>query len=107
MRGSTIYIQTRANTSATWGTGVAHNELNVSNDNAAPTITNGASTIYFHAGSPRDIYVSHRNPNGTFQAPTPVAELDGATTRDAAPFVVQTDDYMIFERESDIFETTR
>jgi hypothetical protein len=107
MRGSTLYIHTRAATTAPWGAGVAHGELNVANDVAAPTITNGAQTIYVHDGAPRDLYVSHRNPNGTFQTPQPVSELNTATGREAAPFVLEGDDYMIFENGYDIYETTR
>jgi hypothetical protein len=73
----------------------------------APTITNGAQIVYFHAGTEREIYTSHRLPNGIFDVPTAVTELDATGLRDAAPFVLQTDDYMIFERDYDIFETTR
>jgi hypothetical protein len=108
IHSGTFYVFSRATTSAAWGTGTVHNELTTGVTSvAAPTITNGAQTIYFHAGSPRDIYVSHRNANGTFQTATAVAELNTTATRDAAPFVLQSDKYMIFERDYDIFETSR
>jgi hypothetical protein len=105
--GGTFYIHTRSSTTAPWGSEVVHNELLVSSTPTAPTITNGAQTVYLHAGSPRDIYISHRNANGTFQPPTLVTELNMTATRDAAPFVSQNDKYMIFERDYEIFETTR
>ncbi|HUS27439.1 MAG TPA: hypothetical protein VMZ53_02990 [Kofleriaceae bacterium] len=103
-----FYVHTRASTTAAWSAGVAHSELTTGLASAtAPTITNGAQTIYFHAGATRDVYTSHRNANGTFPTATPVAELNTTASRDAAPFVSQTDNYMIFERDYDIFETTR
>lgn len=101
-----FYLHTRASTTATWGTGTRIPELEITTDIASPTITNNAATIYFHANPSRDIYVAHRNPNGTFTTPVAVAELNTAA-RDACPFVLQADDYMIFERAGDIFETTR
>lgn len=107
VHGGTFYIHTRASTAAAWGAEVAHSEFSIpAGMETAPTITNGAQTVYFHAGATRDIYTTHRNGNGTFQAPTAVNELN-TTGRDAAPFVNQADDYMIFERNSDIFETSR
>jgi hypothetical protein len=36
-----------------------------------------------------------------------VTEINVLNVRDAAPFVIQTDDYMIFDRSGDIYETTR
>jgi hypothetical protein len=108
-RSGTFYLHTRASTSDAWGTGAVHNELLGTSlvSVTAPTITNGAQIVYFHAGTEREIYTSHRLPNGIFDVPTAVTELDATGLRDAAPFVLQTDDYMIFERDYDIFETTR
>ncbi|HTL38392.1 MAG TPA: hypothetical protein VL326_34920 [Kofleriaceae bacterium] len=106
--GTSLYLFTRTTTTSSWGTGVSHSELVTGlTSPAAPSITNGAALIYFHAMDPRDIYASRRLGNGNFKAATPVTELNDAALRDAAPFVLQTDDYMIFEREYDIFETTR
>lgn len=100
-----MYLHTRATTTATWGTGVELTALEIAVDIAAPSITNGAQTIYFHAGQPRDIYVSHKV-GGVYQTPTPVSELN-TTARESGPFVNQADNYMIFSRAGDIYETTR
>lgn len=102
-----IYIYTRANTTLPFSGATLHAELNVTSDIASPTITNGAAVIYLQAGSPRDIYRASRVGNGTFTTPVPVTELNVPNARDAAPFVLQGDDYMIFERAGDIYETTR
>jgi len=102
-----IYIHTRATTADMFGTGVLHTGLNVTTDIAAPTITNDADVIYLHASSPRDLYRATRQMNGTFTPPQPVAELNTVGGRDAAPFVLQADDYLIFERGAKFFETTR
>lgn len=101
-----FYLHTRASTVSPWSTGTRLPELEITNDIASPSITNDAATLYFHAGNPRDIYVTHRKPDGSFMPPAPVAELNTAA-RDACPFVLQANDYMIFERAGDIFETTR
>ena len=101
-----FYLHTRATILSPWGAGTRIPELEITNDIASPTITNDAATIYFHAGATRDIYVSHRNPGGSFATPMPVTELNTAA-RDACPFVLQNDDYMLFERAGDIFESTR
>jgi dipeptidyl aminopeptidase/acylaminoacyl peptidase len=107
--GSTarIYIYKRASTADTFGSPTLHTELSVTADIAAPTITNGGAIIYLHAEVPRDLYRATLKGNGTYTMPMPVTELNTAAVRDAAPFVSQTDDYMIFERASDIYETSR
>jgi hypothetical protein len=102
-----LYIYTRGSTAAAFGLGTLHSELEVTTDIAAPTITNGGAVIYFHAGSPRDLYRATLKGNGTYTMPMPVTELNMPAARDASPYVVQTDDYMVFERAGDIFETTR
>jgi hypothetical protein len=102
-----IYIYKRASTTVAFGSPTLHAELSVTTDIAAPTITNGGDIIYFHAGASRDIYRSTLKGNGSYTMPAAVTELNMAGIRDAAPFVSQTDDYMIFERSSDIYETTR
>jgi hypothetical protein len=101
-----FYLHTRNTTLSPWGTGTRIPELEITTDIASPTITNDAATIYFHANPSRDIYTAHRNPDGSFSTPTAVSELN-TPVRDACPFVLQADDYMIFERAGDIFESTR
>jgi Tol biopolymer transport system component len=101
-----FYLHTRNTTLSPWGMGTRIPEFEITDDIASPAITNGAATIYFHANPSRDIYVAHRNPGGSFSTPVPVAELN-TSGRDACPFVLQADDYMIFERDGDIFESTR
>lgn len=102
-----IYMYTRATTADAFANATIHTELNVTTDIAAPSITNGGAILYLHAGAPRDLYVATRTPNGTYTTPVPVAELNVVAVRDAAPFVLQADDYMIFERAGDLYETTR
>ncbi|HEY5926663.1 MAG TPA: hypothetical protein VIV11_33485 [Kofleriaceae bacterium] len=99
-------LHARASTALPFGAGVAHAELEVTSDIGAPTITNNGNVIYFHAGGTRDLYMATRKPNGTYNSPAPVTELN-TSGRDAAPFVSANDKYMIFERDSDIFETSR
>jgi hypothetical protein len=101
-----ILIATRLSTLLPFGTPAVHSELEVTTDIATPTITNGGAVIYFHAGATRDIYTAVRKPNGTYAMPAPVNELNTAG-RDAAPFVFADDKYMVFEREGDIYETSR
>jgi Tol biopolymer transport system component len=102
-----IYIHTRAATADMFGLGTLHSELNVTTDIAAPSITNNADVIYLHAGVSRDIYRATKTTSGTYTVPVPVSELNMVDIRDAAPFVVQTDDYLIFERGGNMYETTR
>jgi len=102
-----IYIYTRASTTVAFSGATLHSELEVTADIAAPTITNGGAVIYLHAGTPRDLYRATLQGNGTYTTPVPVTELNDTALRDAAPYVVRTDDYMLFERAGDIFETTR
>lgn len=104
---SKFLFHTRASTAVPFSsTATMHTELHISDDVSAPTITNGAQTIYFHAGGNRDLYVAHRQPSGTYATPAPVTELN-TSGRDASPFVLQSDRYIIFEREGDIYEATR
>ncbi len=102
-----FYIYTRASTAAPFANPTVHTELNITNDIAGPTITNGGQVIYLHAGQPRDLYRATLTGNGTYTTPVPVTELSAAGIRDAAPFVIQTENYLVFERDGDIFETTR
>lgn len=102
-----IYVYTRATTSDTFSNPTLHAELEITTDIAAPTITNGGDIIYLHAGASRDIYRAQLKGNGTYTTPAPVTELNTMAARDAAPFVVQTDDYLVYEKAGDIFETSR
>ncbi len=102
-----VYISTRATTADPYGNATLHAELEVTTDIAAPTITNGGAIIYLHAGSSRDIYRAQLKGDGTYTTPAPVTELNTMAARDAAPFVVQTDDYLVYEKSGDIFETSR
>jgi hypothetical protein len=101
-----IAIATRASTAVPFGSPVVHAELEVTADIAAPTITNGGAALYFHAGGTRDIYMAVRKTNGTYAMPIPVNELNTGG-RDAAPFVSADNRYMLFERDGDIYETSR
>jgi hypothetical protein len=99
-------IHTRASTAVPFGAGVYHPELAVSADATGPSLTNGAAIVYLHAGGTRDIYVAYKKGNGTYTTPVPVTELN-TVDRDAAPFVSQDDKHMIFERTSDLYESSR
>jgi hypothetical protein len=103
-----FYFYTRAATTDAFSGATIHSELNIAGTGvASPTITNRGEVIYFHAGATRQLYRAQKKGNGTYTMPMPVSELDVAAVRCAAPFVVQTDDYMVFEKASDIFETSR
>lgn len=102
-----LLFRSRANTGATFGTASQHTELHITTDVAAPSLTNNGDTVYFHAGAVRQLYVAHKQANGTYTTPAPISELNVAATRCAAPFVLQTDNYMIFEKAGDLYETTR
>ncbi len=102
----TLWIATRADLSDTFSTPVLLTAINsVSDDPSSASLTNNADVIYFHADSTRNIYVSKRM-GATWSAPLPVVEVNTAM-RDAAPFVTQADKYMVFEREGQLYETSR
>jgi Tol biopolymer transport system component len=101
-----IALATRTSTAQPFGTLTVHNELEVTADIAAPTLTNGGAVMYFHAGATRDIYMTVRKANGTYNTPVLVTELN-TTLRDAAPFVSADDRYMVFERDGNIYQTSR
>lgn len=100
-------LYTRASIAEAFSGGTAHAELSITADVAAPTITNGGEIIYFHAGETRQIYRATRKGNGDYTVAMPVDELNIAGVRNAAPFVLQSDDYIIFDRSSDIYEASR
>jgi hypothetical protein len=105
--GAHFRFHTRANTADAFGTAVVHSELETQTNGTAPTITNGGEVIYFHANSPRQLYWATKKLDGTYTTPAPVNELNVAGVRFAAPFVAQSNEYMIFERAGNIYETTR
>jgi Tol biopolymer transport system component len=99
-------IHTRGSTAQPFGGGVHRPELTVGTDPSAPTITNNGDVIYFHTGTTRDLYVATRKPDGTYTTAVPVTELNTGS-RDAAPFVLQDNRHLLFERSSDLYETAR
>jgi hypothetical protein len=99
-------IHTRADVTQAFGPGVHHPELSLASDAEAPTITNGGAVIYFHAGLMRDVFVAIRTPDRTYSTPLPVSELN-TLLRDAAPFVLQDNRHLLFERSNNIYETWR
>jgi len=107
-RGSTgnrrLLRSTRPNVVALWGAPVEVSELS-SFDISAPSLTNGGAALYFHSGSVRDLFASEKQ-GTTYPAPSAITELNTAG-RDAAPFVLQGNDYMLFDREGSIYESTR
>src|SRR5262245_54208612 len=103
--GNLIVMAYRASTAVPFGPLAEVKELEVTTDLAAPTLTNGGMTVYFHAGSPRDLYRSTLV-NGHYTTPAQVTELNTAG-RDAAPFVSATDDHLMFNRDGELYETSR
>ena len=100
-------IHTRASTSVPFGAGMVHPELSGPTNIAGPTITNGGAVVYLHAGNTRDIYVAYRTMDGTYTTPVEVPELNSSGGRNAAPFVLQDNRHMVFERDGDIYEVSR
>lgn len=104
-RPSGIYLATRAQVGAAFGTPTLVPVLDVTGDVAAPTLTNGAATVYLHGGGTRDLYVAYRQ-GATFMTPVPVTELNTAS-RDAAPFISADGARLLFERAGELYESTR
>jgi WD40-like Beta Propeller Repeat len=104
-RTNDIYIATRASTAAAFGTPTVVSILDVMGDAAAPTLTNGAATVYLHDGPTRDLYVAYRQ-GATFTTPVLVTELNTAG-RDAAPFISADGTRILFERAGELYESTR
>lgn len=77
----------------------------MADDPSSTTLTNGANVIYFHADGTRNIYRSTRA-GQSWSAPVPVTDVNTAM-RDAAAAIDQADDYMMFERENDLYVTSR
>ncbi len=98
-----LFRSTRSSVFQVWGAPTQVTEVTV--DVGSPSLTNNGATLYFHANAVRDLFTSQKV-GSVYPAPSPVAELNTAG-RDAAPFVLQGNSYMVFEREGSIFETTR
>jgi hypothetical protein len=101
----TLHIATRANATDTFGPLVPMTVLNMADDPSSPSLTNDANVVYFHADGTRNIYRSTKV-GLMLTTPVPVTEVN-TNMRDAAPATDQADDYMIFERENQLYETSR
>jgi hypothetical protein len=104
-RANHLYLATRASTTAAFDAPVAAPMLDITGDVAAPSLTNGAATVYLHAGATRDLYVASRQGAG-FTVSVPITELNTGG-RDAAPFVLPDGRHLLFERDGDLYETSR
>lgn len=104
-RNSDFYESNRATTAEAWSAPRRIAELDLDANPAAPTLTNGAGELYFHAGTSRDIFVSFRA-GTSFTAPIAVSELNTGA-REASPFIMPGGRRLLFERAGDIFEVTR
>lgn len=106
-RDAEFFELTRPTAQDSFGTAVLRSELLVTNDIASPTIDDGGRTIYFHAGGVRDLYVAHRSAPGTaFSLPVLVEELT-TSAREADPFILAGDRYMVFACRDDLCEVER
>lgn len=101
-----LYIATRPNLASTWGTLTPLDAINnAANDPSAPSLTNGADIVYFHANMVRDIYVTTKS-GGSYSTPLPVTEVN-TTARDGCPYVPQANNVLYFERAGDLYFTSR
>lgn len=102
--GNDIRRSVRASKTAAWP---APTTINVTwgTSPTAPSI-NAAGDVYFHANNPRDLFVVRRQGNG-YAAPIPVADVNTAAGREAAPFVSADDRRLMFERDGELVESTR
>jgi hypothetical protein len=104
-RSSGAFLATRPSLAAEFEVPVLVPVLDVTGDVAGPSLTNGAAAVYLHGGGTRDLYVAYRR--GTiFTTPMPITELN-TPGRDAAPFIAGNGTRLLFEREGQIYETTR
>ncbi len=101
-----LYISTRPNLAATWGTPALLADINsMAMDPSASSLTNGANIVYFHADTIRNIYVATKS-GGTYSAPASVSEVN-TMLRDGCPYVPQSNNVMYFERAGDLYYTSR
>ncbi|MDQ3301565.1 MAG: hypothetical protein M3619_33720 [Myxococcota bacterium] len=101
---STFYRATRASTAAPWGPLVSLGNIFGTNP-AAPSLT-AAGDLYFHAGTDRDLFVARKD-GATYATPTPVTELNTVGSRDAAPFIAGDERHLMFDRNGELYESTR
>lgn len=84
-RSGDLYLAARPSPGADFEAPILVPELDVTGNVAAPSLANGAASVYLHAGSVRDLYVAYRQ-GATFTVPAPIDELN-TSGRDAAPFL--------------------
>lgn len=81
-------------------------ELDIAADVASPTLGDHANVVYFHAGDPRQLYVSRLVPDGTYSPPILVRELD-TDERNADPFITGDERHIVWNRGDQILESQR
>jgi Tol biopolymer transport system component len=79
--------------------------LDVTGDVAAPSLTNDAATVYLHGGQPRDLYVAYKQ-GASFTTPVKITELNTGG-RDAAPSISADGKRLLFERDGELYESSR
>jgi len=105
-RSNKLWLATRTTFGLPFSTPVVVPSLAVAGTTvAAPSLTNHADAVYFHAGTVRDLYYATRT-GDTFTTPVPLTELNTAG-RDDAPFVLGDERHLLFARDGDIYETSR
>lgn len=104
-RGNQFFLYTRVAASGPFGASTALPALDIAGSPAAPTLTDHADVVYFHAGAVRDLYVAHRT-GDTFTPPAPVAELN-TDAREDGPFISPDGHHLYFARDGDLYEATR
>lgn len=104
-RNNQLLLGTRATTTAEFGPLADVPVLDIAGSPAAPSITNRAGAVYFHAGAVRDLYVAHRT-GETFTSPQPIGELNSAGREDG-PYISADERHLVFARDNDLYEVTR
>jgi hypothetical protein len=104
-RANKLYLATRPSLSVAFGPSVLVPELDVAGQVAGPSLTSGTAVVYFHDRQPRDLFVAYRQ-GAAFTAPAPIPEL-ATSGRDAAPFVTPDGAHLVFERDGELYETSR
>ncbi|MDQ3367689.1 MAG: hypothetical protein M3680_19885 [Myxococcota bacterium] len=103
-RSGALFRSIRASTTAPWPAAVTLGG-GFGAGPAAPCLTL-AGDLYFHADTDRNLYVARKAGTG-YDPPVPVAELNTVGGRDAAPFVLGADQRLLFERNGELYESTR
>jgi hypothetical protein len=104
-RSEDLYLATRPSLGAAFAPPVLVPVLDVTGDVASPSLTDDAASVYLHGGGTRDLYVAYRQGN-TFTVPVRIPELTTGD-RDAAPFISPDGKHLVFERDGDLYETSR